>query len=175
MREILFRGKSIVADSPNTPGHWLEGCYISRLLDFEDGKTVIEHNIIERSSYINIYLDMCTEVWPETVGQFTGLLDKNGKKIFEGDIVSELWEWREKGEENYYIVRWDNGSCGFEPFSDSLENCGHCGGGINPKECEVIGNIHDNPDLMVDNNTVQIERMAEYMKKMTTYFMKSST
>jgi uncharacterized phage protein (TIGR01671 family) len=154
MREILFRGKR------TDDGEWVEGYY----QEYPEGYVHIQNTSNDWFPVI-----------PETVGQFTGLLDKNGKKIFEGDIVSELWEWQEKGKENYYIVRWDNGSCGFEPFSDSLENCGHCGGGINPKECEVIGNIHDNPDLMVDNNTIQIERMAEYMKKMTMEFMKSST
>lgn len=147
MKDILFRGKSIVADSPNTPGHWLEGCYISRLLDFEDGKLVIEHNIIERSSYINNYLDMCTEVWPETVGQFTGLLDKNGRKIFEGDIVKTKYGrlctviWFSSPSENCWDLEIVN----------TVENlstmCPDAGDLFEQKNLEVVGNIHDNPEL----------------------------
>ena len=149
MREILFRGKSIVTDSPNTPGHWLEGNHISRVLDFEDGKTVIEHNIVELNSYINIYLDMCTEVWPETVGQWTGLLDKNGKKIFEGDIV-EIDEHDIMVNGFYQVNYSEENHCyalergvhnHFNHFTFSELN-----GFAN--SCEVIGNIHDNPELL---------------------------
>ena len=182
MREILFRGKRTgIGDSI-----WIEGSILRGVGKYDGNPKFFIYSIdTEISPTGNIdYFDYIPKsnkrypgerVIPETVGQFTGLLDKNGKKIFEGDIVSELWSWREKGEENYYIVRWDNGSCGFEPFSDSLKNCGHCGGGINPKECEVIGNIHDNPDLMLDNESANRERMDEYVKSITSEFMKSST
>ena len=111
--------------------------------------------------------------------QFTGLLDKNGKEIYEGDIVGEEtvyhfieregWEpgtgnWKIIGEksknftgrevEKYIagyklrLVEWKDSSCGFEPFSDSEENCGHCGGGSSPNSIEVIGNIYENPELI---------------------------
>ena len=85
-----------------------------------------------------------TSVVPETVGQYVGLTDKNGTKIFEGDIVEERW-W--SGSKRV-TVRWEDVSCGFEPFSDSLENCGHCGGGMMSESCVVVGNIHDNPELI---------------------------
>ena len=109
----------------------------------------------------------------------TGLKDKNGKKIYRGDIVGkegvyhfidrENWEpekgnWKiigekikdfsGKGNEKYIagyeltLVRWVDDNCGFEPFSDSLENCGHCGGAMDPKEIEIIGNIYENPELL---------------------------
>lgn len=87
-----------------------------------------------------------TPVIPETIGQFTGLIDGNGTKIFEGDITKNKSQILTR--KACKIVEWVNDSCGFEPFSDSLENCGHCGGGLIPEFEIVVGNIHDNPELL---------------------------
>lgn len=86
MSEILFRAKSIIADSPDYPGYWREGFLLVRELPFETG-TVYEHHIVDIKDYLYVDLSEDTEVWPETIGRFTGRLDKHGKKIFEGDIV----------------------------------------------------------------------------------------
>jgi hypothetical protein len=76
--------------------------------------------------------------------QYIGLNDKYGKKIFESDIVKYSNDALDE-------VRWENASCGFEPFSDSQNNCGCCGYGSDPKEVEVIGNIYENEDLINDS------------------------
>ena len=61
---------------------------------------------------------------------------------FEGDRISHRWaDWDHSPTQN--IVRWENNSCGFEPFSDSEENCHHCVGGLPPDDCEVIGTVCD--------------------------------
>jgi len=78
------------------------------------------------------------KVEPETVGQFTGLLDMNGKKIFEGDIFS-------LGDPNIlYIVQWhDTGFSGKQIRSTSYVGLSYWRDRI-----EIVGNIHDNPELL---------------------------
>ena len=83
---------------------------------------------------------------PIDIMDFTGLLDKNGKEIWEGDIVKGPYNDRPIPVE---FITLSN--CGFEPFSDSAENCGHCGGGISGNQCEIIGNIHENSELLSKN------------------------
>lgn len=72
---------------------------------------------------------------PKTIGQYTGLKDKNGKKIFEGDIVkSKYGVFKSK-------VEWNDSFCGFFPFCNNET-------GIFADECEVIGNIYENKELL---------------------------
>ena len=124
MREILFRGKRI------DNGEWVEGfLYITHNGEYEIGR-YDPYVDIERITFV---------VAPATVGQYTGLTDKNGQMIFEGDIVDILTENEETG-----VVAYDDG--GFLVNADGF--CVDFHSNINGSDLEVIGNIHDNPELL---------------------------
>lgn len=126
MREILFRGKSV------NDGRWLFGD-LSNYGVCKTITTVKDFRII----------DSC-EVIPETVGQYTGLKDKNGTKIFEGDVVSGHLDDLFPEDETRYKVIWDDygwhirNSTGTDTFEQGWAR----------QYFEVIGNIHDNPELI---------------------------
>ena len=135
MREILFRGKEV------RTGKWIVGFYCPCVFSgFPATPSIIDKERMDNGCWTP------DRVIPETVGQFSGLTDKNGKRIFEGDIVSIIEGVGRYSREYRYIVKWELN--GFYPFADSPENCGHCGGAYNSSESEVIGNIHDNPELL---------------------------
>lgn len=147
MREILFRGKRI------DKGEWTEGYLFKQW-----NRTFLLWGMTGD-------IPNMTEVIPETVGQFTGLTDKNGKKIFEGDIVKITYNDRltrrlEKEDYESYmkefclveqVVFYKGAFCskveienmplyrplGFDLYAKSML-----------KEFEIIGNIHDNPELL---------------------------
>lgn len=136
MREILFRGKRV------DDGEWIEGFYAHS----GEKKYILIDNDIAVG-----YLAM-KEVNPDTVGQYTGLTDKNGKKIFEGDIVSTDLE------RPYNIVVFRDGcfmfNCndGGQDYYDIMlpilrsEHTRYEYG-------KVIGNIYDNPELSRRSDT----------------------
>ena len=117
MREILFRGKRI------DNGEWVYGNYY-HCCGTAYGAIFI---VVNDFGFI--------EVIPHTVGQYTGLTDKNEKKIFEGDIV--ISEYGTIG-----IVEWDNEECSF------LVNIGDDYQMLTDSEYVVIGNIYDNFELL---------------------------
>ena len=132
MRDIVFRGKI-------RNGEWIEG----DLLHYESG----EMAILERfSKYGYEATEICkrTKVIPETVGQCVGLNDKNGKKIFEGDIVKDRGLLYGRV---IYATPQDgySGMSGFmvDDVNDGLQDYNGFWHMV-----EVIGNIHDNPELL---------------------------
>lgn len=123
MREILFRGKMPVESK------WAYGSLISEVNVF-DKRLVLTH----------IYDKDCNEILvdPQTVGQYTGLTDKNGMKIFEGDVIH--------GKLGNFVVRWNEYIGAFVAgVSLKIMPCLNRG---TMKSYEVIGNIHDNPELI---------------------------
>ena len=123
MREILFRGKRTDCDA------WVEGDLIQAFRGNQLSSCIIMPNT--PTAY-------CWKVDPETVGQFTGLTDKNGVRIFEGDIVRAFTRFSE-----IYVssVAYHDGTFWYKNWSWTkflfkFENI------------EVIGNIHDSPELL---------------------------
>lgn len=135
-REILFRGKRTYNKK------WIEG---SLVVDYAGNTYIVwEYETVKgamiSSKTINVY--------PETVGEYTGLTDKNGKKIFEGDIIickKEICGNFIDSCVEIGFVEMKHGAFGlhrkqgyYRPFKDWLEDY----------EYEIIGNIHDNPELL---------------------------
>lgn len=140
MREILFRGKR------KDNGKFVEGYY--RYDDIPPFTNEPRTEIVRGGAHWWGYSMIPYEVVPETVGQYTGLTDTNGTKIFEGDIVKHhqtLW-----GEDvsDIGLVLWCERTCKFYRTS----KCDTVGSFEIWKETteryEVIGNIHDNPELL---------------------------
>ena len=152
-REILFRGRC-VPDSKYA-GEWVTGGYVPLSEDITPNNEGFIMRFLGGNTTITYHVD------PDTVGQFTGMTDKNGVMIFEGDIVrqrdltfglkfvgvvvynSEIGCFRIHSENNGVTMR-----NGFE-VSD-VYNDGKCTVPVK-YDYEVIGNIHDNPELLVAN------------------------
>ena len=141
MREILFRGKTF-------RGEWITG-----LLAYDKSKDTDFPWFISNSAG----RPFAYSVDSKTVGQFTGLLDKNGVKIFEGDILKLKEEaiFTEKFEEWIGVVEWSVWELcykyGFYCWCSAGRAIG-CNEGENiAHDHEVIGNIHDNPELLNAN------------------------
>lgn len=120
MREILFRGKR------TDNGEWVYGDLTHSV--YKIGDTCVGKYGCEIGMH---------QVDPDTVGQYTGLTDKNGRRIFEGDVVA----YSKYGN---LAVAWDDGTFQLEreyTFYDALDH-------YTKRSSVVIGNIHDNPELL---------------------------
>ena len=140
MREILFRAKR------KGNGEWVEGNYG----EYYNGEKKV--SCISIPSKETISGSLCYDVIPETVGQYTGTTDKNGTKIFEGDIVKGKSEYFGNGSLNQKaVVLYDRGQF-LLSFGETLEECKQLNDfevvGVWSGDVEVIGNIHDNPELL---------------------------
>ena len=146
MREILFRGKRL------DTGEWVQGFY-SRVTDNWTPKNVHFITCFKDLSNGETILTGTYSVDPATVGQFTGLTDKNGKKIFEGDIVRVDFHPEYigiKSRPSYIgVVEYREGAFGiYEKGKGTQYFFQH--GLIKT----VIGNIYDNPELLEGDDDV---------------------
>ena len=152
MREILFRGKR------KDNGEWVYGNFVRGCVD--DFAYIVEFGNKELCrNYV--------EVNPSTVGQYTGLKDKNGTKIFEGDVVKTQpfydrpYSDKRKSKEfigvvkyktkifngnKYYSKQCYNGEWGLKFYEDFGKYTHYSWGEL--WNCKVIGNIHDNPEIL---------------------------
>lgn len=156
-RIIKFRGKSIET------GEWAYGCLIDNLWTYSEltptpGTPVCCIIPVGEADDWAAIEDLAVEVIPETVGQFIGLPDKNGKEIYEGDILMDQYQdiqpqtWEEEGGiitvKIYYPVVLKNGCFGwigeitgeFFTFHD-----------LPIPETEIVGNIYENLELLNKN------------------------
>ena len=122
MRDILFRGKRL------DNGEWVEGDFVHSV--YKIGDTCV--GTYRNSLWMH-------QVRPSTVGQYTGLNDKNGEQTFEGDILTV------DGEDGFFVLEFQEDTARFVMSGDSIvvdfDN-------FWSYEVEVMGNIHDNPELL---------------------------
>ena|SRR5690606_17817289 len=135
-REILFRGKR-----KDNKG-WVYGDLNQN--DAHNRISILEHGCIIHA------------VDPETIGQFTGLLDKEGNKIFEGDVIRSVhFKEGNKTHYLYHIVKWDNRLSGWIAQNIDTHNGNFTDQGnpqiwvyIKNADFDIMGPIHDHPHLL---------------------------
>ena len=134
MREVLFTGKRV------DNGEWAFGNFIEDKWGDDNGNTVYAI-LQDRVAPEIAALWTPVKVIPETVGEYTGLKDKNGKKIFEGYVVTYIGE--------VCVVEWDDETAKFVLKNENLL-CDFEEVWCNrfKSKIEVIGNVHDNPELL---------------------------
>lgn len=138
-REILFRGKR------TDNGEWAQGFYMESIL--REKKYFIVADLLSKE---------ILAVDPATVGQFTDLLDKEGNKIFEGDVLRSVhFKEGNKTHYLYHIVKWDNRLSGWIAQNIDTRNGNFTDQG-NPQiwvyiknvDFDIMGPIHDHPHLL---------------------------
>lgn len=146
MREILFRGKRIDHDE------WVEGAFLNdRDGDFYICPAVSDISYGDGGNRQRI---RCWyKVDPSTVGQYTGLKDKNGKRIWEGDIVRYTFDSPDDPTATANGLKVRTGRIFWSDWSSSFAVIGGINGSASLNNVEVIGNIHDNPELLEDNRS----------------------
>jgi uncharacterized phage protein (TIGR01671 family) len=165
MRDILFRGKAINEDL-SVSEKWIVGSLCNEAcspirIKGETNYTKCPHiSIYNADAYLigfgNLGASEFYMVHPETVGQFTGLTDKNGTKIFEGDIVKTHYANAQKADFIETVVFHNGKFCGFyenngcKQWTTLYDGVPHLAidKSVYMDSVEIVGNIHDNPELL---------------------------
>ena len=151
MREILFRGKRL------DNGEWIEGHLLTVTLREETAYLIFADSFKIVCGEVKASLHALVD--PATVGQYTGLKDKHGKRIFEGDLLNGFrYPFLRDNAHNYFaeVVWFDNSPAfGLVTHKNPLSAVRGISDGnteymedFDPNNWEVIGNVHDNPELM---------------------------
>lgn len=151
MRDILFRAKLNEKQTHNSireetkakffPDGWAYGFYVPEQSETPLGEVKPIASIIKTGDSKELTTGMWFNVDSATAGQFTGLTDKNGNKIFEGDIVDIY------GDEVYAVVVWDKETAKFLIIEDYEKNIATFDD-YKGEDLVVVGNIHDNADML---------------------------
>lgn len=133
-REIKFRGKPILAKLPS--GQKIYDKFVYG--DLITGNGICRIFVPIEGGFKNYEVD------PETVGQYTGQKDRNGKEIYEGDIIKDESGFPFSGN---CIVEWDSFYCQYQYTTIGMTSY------LEPNDCAkpvILGNIWDNPELLED-------------------------
>lgn len=135
MRPIKFRGKRV------DTGEWIYGDLLT------SNGTECEISDWDKVDYFRY------DVIPETISQFTGLLDKNGKEIYEGDFVE--WCFFDCQQREHFLrgnIKWHQGGFILNITENDFENAGYYAisdlSTDTESDVEILGNVHDNPELL---------------------------
>ncbi len=156
MREILFKAKR------TDNGEWVQGYLVENT--YTDYRSFIVTSAcweVENEKSSDFIETDVYEIDPETICQYTGLTDKNGKKIWENDIVDAYEEYPAEVSKN--VVKFKDGC--FKLFEK--DNLIIHLDGYNESELEVIGNIFDTPELLKETNTSEkiLEEVEEAIEE----------
>ena len=129
-RAIKFRGRK------TSTGEWLKG---SLIINENGNHTIcqISYNPVHKG----VIQGWCFGVDPDTVGQFTGLQDRNGADIYEGDIARD-------GDGNILVISWSEKFASFSIYKNGWVFTHWFGESYSPQDIEVIGNIHEHKHLL---------------------------
>lgn len=163
MREYKFRGKSVYT------GKWVYGFYLEQDT-YSLGSKNTKRDLLMKNAGIIVENSKCTSgtiIYKETLGQYTGLKDRNMKEIYEGDIVKRSLRDKENNKiffEDFYVIIFEKATFQYKGIREYYisetgekwrkkekeiyrQNLGS-NFGVDIKDIEVIGNIYDNPELL---------------------------
>lgn len=141
MREILFRAKR------KDNNEWVEGYYIYHIkrtlcVAGDSIKPEDEQHVIMCDGFSDWNMPrgtVCFDIHPETICQFTGMLDRNGRRIWENDIVRSGTDM---------VVKWSERFAGWCLYQNRWLYEHYFGEAVDEEDCEVVGNVFDNQELL---------------------------